>query len=522
MLGPELDLEADLSIDSIKRIEIIGEVAERIGLPGAAGGGVDESMVEELAQLKTLGGIVDWIAARRPRRRPSRRRGRLRGPVRRRCWVVMRCWRRWWTSWRSGRVTPRTCWARSWTWRPTCRSIRSSGSRSSVTWPSGSACPGRRAVGVDESMVEELAQLKTLAGIVDWIASAASAASAAAPAVAAPAGAGAAPVLGRDALLAALVDIVAERTGYPTDMLGPELDLEADLSIDSIKRVEIIGDVAERIGLPGAAGGRVDESMVEELAQLKTLAGIVDWIAAAADRRGRRPRGRGRRRRPSRWPPPSPTAWPTGARALAALRRRGRRRPGRRPAPRRLWPAPAWSSPTTGRAWPPSWPAGWPAPAPSSPGWVTTSCWPRSATAATPRRSPVPGCSARPTGSSTWRWPPGGRPGRFAALAPGALGPRPLAGLRHAASRRRAARGRRRRRARRRARRRGRPGPAARPGCCGRWPTRCPTGWSATSPSIPPPPRPTSPPPVVDELGQPGPLDVAHVGEPPPRPARRP
>ena len=61
--------------------------------------------------------------------------------------------------------------------------------------------------------------------------------------------------LTRDALQAALVDIVAERTGYPHDMLGPELDLEADLSIDSIKRVEIIGDVAERIGLPGGAGG---------------------------------------------------------------------------------------------------------------------------------------------------------------------------------------------------------------------------------------------------------------------------
>lgn len=93
--------------------------------------------------------------------------------------------------------------------------------------------------------------------------------------------------LTREALLAALVDIVAERTGYPEDMLGPELDLEADLSIDSIKRVEIIGDVAERIGLPGAGGagagasGGVDESTVEELAQLKTLAGIVDWIAAA-------------------------------------------------------------------------------------------------------------------------------------------------------------------------------------------------------------------------------------------------
>ncbi len=39
----------------------------------------------------------------------------------------------------------------------------------------------------------------------------------------------------------ALLDIVSERTGYPTDMLDPDLNLEADLGIDSIKRVEILG-----------------------------------------------------------------------------------------------------------------------------------------------------------------------------------------------------------------------------------------------------------------------------------------
>ena len=43
--------------------------------------------------------------------------------------------------------------------------------------------------------------------------------------------------------------LVADRTGYPPDMLDPDLDLEADLSIDSIKRIEIIGELAEHIGL---------------------------------------------------------------------------------------------------------------------------------------------------------------------------------------------------------------------------------------------------------------------------------
>ncbi|MEW6167478.1 MAG: beta-ketoacyl synthase N-terminal-like domain-containing protein, partial [Pseudomonadota bacterium] len=38
-----------------------------------------------------------------------------------------------------------------------------------------------------------------------------------------------------------LLGLVAERTGYPEDMLGLEADLEAELGIDSIKRVEILG-----------------------------------------------------------------------------------------------------------------------------------------------------------------------------------------------------------------------------------------------------------------------------------------
>jgi acyl transferase domain-containing protein/NAD(P)H-dependent flavin oxidoreductase YrpB (nitropropane dioxygenase family) len=77
----------------------------------------------------------------------------------------------------------------------------------------------------------------------------------------------------------AVVDVVSARTGYPRDMLGTDLDLEADLSIDSIKRTEIIGALAERLGLATDASG-IDESVVAELARLKTIGGIADWLAA--------------------------------------------------------------------------------------------------------------------------------------------------------------------------------------------------------------------------------------------------
>ncbi|WTY68850.1 SDR family NAD(P)-dependent oxidoreductase [Streptomyces sp. NBC_01410] len=82
-----------------------------------------------------------------------------------------------------------------------------------------------------------------------------------------------------DQLLDAVLEIVHKRTGYPREMLDPALDLEADLSVDSIKRVEIIGALADRIGLPRGADGPA-ESAVEELSRLKTISGIVDWIVA--------------------------------------------------------------------------------------------------------------------------------------------------------------------------------------------------------------------------------------------------
>ena len=68
----------------------------------------------------------------------------------------------------------------------------------------------------------------------------------------------------REELLAQLTEIVSARTGYPEDMLDPDLDVEADLSIDSIKRLEILGELSDRIGLGAAAdAGEVDSAGLE-------------------------------------------------------------------------------------------------------------------------------------------------------------------------------------------------------------------------------------------------------------------
>ena len=75
----------------------------------------------------------------------------------------------------------------------------------------------------------------------------------------------------------ALLRIVSERTGYPEDMLDFDLDLEADLGIDSIKRIEILGALGDSAGLAGADEAARD-ALVEELAAIKTLRGILEWL----------------------------------------------------------------------------------------------------------------------------------------------------------------------------------------------------------------------------------------------------
>jgi phosphopantetheinyl transferase/acyl carrier protein len=73
-----------------------------------------------------------------------------------------------------------------------------------------------------------------------------------------------------------LLKIVADRTGYPPEMIDVDLDLEADLGIDSIKRVEILGSFQQQTGLLG-------EHDMEALAGRKTLRQVADFLAARAN-----------------------------------------------------------------------------------------------------------------------------------------------------------------------------------------------------------------------------------------------
>jgi acyl carrier protein len=168
MLEMGMDMEADLGIDSIKRVEILGAMQERFpGFPA-----VDPAA---LSELHTLQQVLDHL----------------------------------------GSATPAAP-------APTAAPVVAAEIAAEV--PAPSAAPAMEA---------------------------------------APAATGGNPEEVRAALLA----VVSEKTGYPQEMLELEMDMEADLGIDSIKRVEILGAMQERFpGLPP-----VDPAALSELHTLQQV-----------------------------------------------------------------------------------------------------------------------------------------------------------------------------------------------------------------------------------------------------------
>lgn len=171
MLGMEMDLEADLSIDSIKRVEIIGTLKAELG-SFSSNTANEDTIMEQLAGIKTLNGLVSWLTEY------------------------------------SGTNT-----------------------RSSEKNVCAQTAPPKAQKQTEFSLKE---------------------------------------------LQTAILNIVSDKTGYPKEMLGLDLDLEADLSIDSIKRMEIIGDLKTKIGF-GSDMEQADDVM-EKLAAIKTLNGLASWI----------------------------------------------------------------------------------------------------------------------------------------------------------------------------------------------------------------------------------------------------
>jgi NAD(P)-dependent dehydrogenase (short-subunit alcohol dehydrogenase family)/acyl carrier protein len=170
MLDLDLDLEADLSIDSIKRVEIIGELSERLGFKDKLGADAD-ALLEQLAAQKTLRAILEWLSQQ---------------------------------------------------------------------------LPADTSTEVDLSSAVDVSNHEVALIAPD--------------------------------IQALLLSVIGERTGYPPEVLDLDLDLEADLSIDSIKRVEIVGELLQKLGTSHSTADR--DAVLENLTALKTLRAVIDSLQA--------------------------------------------------------------------------------------------------------------------------------------------------------------------------------------------------------------------------------------------------
>ena len=179
MLELNMDMEADLGIDSIKRVEIFGALTKQY--PGMSG-----INPQELTELRTLGEIVNYV-----------------------------------TQNAKGSINTTTA--------PSTKTARpvSNGSTNGTT-----------------KNITPSAPTTTTA-----------------------------PSTNNGELEKILLDVVSEKTGYPAEMLELSMDLEADLGIDSIKRVEIFGALTKQY--PEMSGINP-----QELTELRTLGEIVEFVGA--------------------------------------------------------------------------------------------------------------------------------------------------------------------------------------------------------------------------------------------------
>ncbi|HIK04316.1 MAG TPA: acyltransferase domain-containing protein [Trichormus sp. M33_DOE_039] len=186
MLELEMDMEADLGIDSIKRVEILGGLQEVYpDLP--------KPNLEELAEKRTIGQIIEFLQA----------------------------------NFGSGQPVAVA----------TQSVVEVAAPAPEVVPTPVVAPPAPEPVAVVETVAEtEVADTTDYADIGQT-----------------------------------LINIISEKTGYPVEMLELEMDMEADLGIDSIKRVEILGGLQE-------VYPNLPKPNFEELGDLRTIGQIVEYL----------------------------------------------------------------------------------------------------------------------------------------------------------------------------------------------------------------------------------------------------
>ncbi|GBC60729.1 type I polyketide synthase [Desulfonema ishimotonii] len=270
MLTLEMDIEADLGIDSIKRVEILSAFEEKMpGLPTVS--------PEVMGSLRTLGQIVEYLtgtgirretetappaeqpAAVQPVADPSPAPAGNRSEVEAAMLSVVSDL----TGYPSEMLTLEM-------------DIEADLGIDSIKRVEILSAFEEKMPGLPVISPDMMGTLRTLGQIVDYLTGnqAAPAADAGAVPSVTPPPATDAPQAGaadRGSIESAMLSVVSDLTGYPSEMLTLEMDIEADLGIDSIKRVEILSAFEEKMpGLPAISP--------DMMGTLRTLGQIVDYL----------------------------------------------------------------------------------------------------------------------------------------------------------------------------------------------------------------------------------------------------
>ena len=198
MLSMDMELVADLGIDSIKQVEIFGAMREQHPV-------LQQWETEDFMQIKTLGDIMD----------------KVNGPV-------------------SAPAEP--------TLPPAATDEPSDASTTGVTSPDSEIADAAvpEASPTDTALAEPASDL-TAGAVADT-----------------------------------LLTVIADKTGYPAEMLSVDMELVADLGIDSIKQVEIMGALRERYP-------SLHDLEAEQLVSLTTISDVMDLIESGAKKKVKPP-----------------------------------------------------------------------------------------------------------------------------------------------------------------------------------------------------------------------------------------
>ncbi|NLF97870.1 MAG: SDR family NAD(P)-dependent oxidoreductase, partial [Candidatus Riflebacteria bacterium] len=247
MLNLDMDMEADLGIDSIKRVEIMSAMQER--LPDAP-----VVQPDQLGKLRTLAQILEYLgsnaapaAAPAPAATASGHAAASIKPV------LLEV------------VSDKTGYPAE--MLNLDMDMEADLGIDSIKRVEIMSAMQERLPDAPVVQPDQLGKLRTLAQILEYLGSGSPAAQ---PAAAVPAGAPA-----NAAINGVLLEVIADKTGYPTEMLNPEMDMEADLGIDSIKRVEILSAFQERVP---------DAPVVQpgDLGKFRTIAQILEYLNAGS------------------------------------------------------------------------------------------------------------------------------------------------------------------------------------------------------------------------------------------------